>query len=94
MAKASGKRHGGGNAATPSLGDCPECYRPIPADEKLWAGFVVCPHCAAFAIGDDGGLRLLKTEEWYPLMVKPEWNALMEYRHTVCERLTAPSPPS
>lgn len=93
MAKATGKRHAKG-ASTASQGECPECNRPIPLEEKQWAGFVVCPHCAALAAyDDDGTLRLLKTEEWYAMMVKPEWTNLMEYRATLVERITAPPSP-
>jgi hypothetical protein len=77
---------------------CPECDRDLTMafePEKNPGDFAVCPHCAAIArVVEDGSFRMLKTDEWYDLMVKPAWHGLMEWRHTILERITTPSGPS
>lgn len=73
---------------------CPECGGDLTEvyDPPKGAGeFAVCPKCAAVAaMAPEGYFRLLVTEEWWTLMVSPQYNDLMGARVAVVERLTAP----
>jgi hypothetical protein len=74
----------------------PRMQRHSVPDADEWHGQAVRRLSALRGDLEDGRgrlLRLLHTDEWYPLMFKPAWHdALMEYRTELLERLTAPAP--
>lgn len=77
---------------TPKLPCCPECVEDIPGTDPYPNLLVICPSCLAIVIYDSGdkAFRTLRTEEWWPIHLKPEFANLCDRRMVMLDELTAP----